>query len=255
MSTEPRLPARPDTAMILAAGLGTRMRPLTDTIPKPLVQLNGRALIDHVLDRLAAAGIKRAIVNVHHHADKLEAHVKARTNPAIKISDERGVLLDTGGGVVRALPVIGKQPFLIHNSDSVWIEGMGNNLSRLLSSWDEERMDSLMLLATTTGSLGYDGQGDFHMDADGHLTRQSGPRLAPFVFAGVSIAHPRLFENAPEGRFSLNTSWNAAIEKRRLFGVRLDGLWMHVGTPEALAEAELKIANQHLVTGRPGARP
>ncbi len=255
MPTEPRSPARPDTAMILAAGLGTRMRPLTDTIPKPLVRLNERALIDHVLDRLAAAGIKRAIVNVHHHADKLEAHLKTRTNPAVKISDERGVLLDTGGGVVRALPIIGKQPFLIHNSDSVWIEGMGNNLSRLLSSWDEERMDSLMLLATTIGSLGYDGQGDFHMDGDARLTRQSGPRLAPFVFAGVSIAHPRLFENAPEGRFSLNTLWNAAIEKRRLFGVRLDGLWMHVGTPEALAEAELKIANQHLVTGRPGARP
>ncbi len=255
MSTEPRSPARPDTAMILAAGLGTRMRPLTDTIPKPLVRLNERTLIDHVLDRLAAAGIKRAIVNVHHHADKLEAHLKTRTNPAIKISDERGVLLDTGGGVVRALPLIGKKPFLIHNSDSVWIEGIGSNLSRLLSSWDEEHMDSLMLLATTTGSLGYDGQGDFHMDADGHLMRQNGPRLAPFVFAGVSIAHPRLFENAPEGCFSLNTLWNAAIEKRRLFGVRLDGLWMHVGTPEALAEAELKIANQHLVTGRPGARP
>ena len=255
MPDDTRSHTQPDTAMILAAGLGTRMRPLTDTIPKPLVRLNDRALIDHVLDRLAAAGIKRAIVNVHHHADKLEAHLKSRKSPAIKISDERGVLLDTGGGVVHALPVIGKQPFLIHNSDSVWIEGMGNNLSRLLSSWDEERMDSLMLLATTTGSLGYDGQGDFHMDAEGHLTRQSGPRLAPFVFAGVSIAHPRLFEKAPEGRFSLNTLWNAAIERRRLFGMRLDGLWMHVGTPEALAEAEQKITDQRLVTGRPGARP
>ena len=255
MPTDDRRGALPDTAMILAAGLGKRMRPLTDTIPKPLVRLNERALIDHVLDRLAAAGIKRAIVNVHHHADKLEAHLRTRTNPEIAISDERGVLLDTGGGVVRALPSIGDKPFLIHNSDSVWIEGVGNNLSRLLSSWDEERMDSLMLLATTPGSLGYDGHGDFHMDGDGLLMRQSGPRLAPFVFAGVSIAHPRLFEKAPEGRFSLNTLWNAAIEKRRLFGVRLDGLWMHVGTPEALAEAELKIANQHLVTGRPGARP
>ena len=255
MPTDDRRGALPDTAMILAAGLGKRMRPLTDTIPKPLVRLNERALIDHVLDRLAAAGIKRAIVNVHHHADKLEAHLRTRTNPEIAISDERGVLLDTGGGVVRALPSIGDKPFLIHNSDSVWIEGVGNNLSRLLSSWDEERMDGLMLLATTPGSLGYDGHGDFHMDGDGLLMRQSGPRLAPFVFAGVSIAHPRLFEKAPEGRFSLNTLWNAAIEKRRLFGVRLDGLWMHVGTPEALAEAELKIANQHLVTGRPGARP
>ena len=255
MPTETRTPARPDTAMILAAGLGTRMRPLTDTIPKPLVRLNGRALIDHVLDRLAAAGIKRAIINVHHHADKLEAHLKSRMSPEIAISDERGVLLDTGGGIVRALPLIGERPFLIHNSDSVWIEGLGSNLARLMSSWDDVRMDSIMLLAPTTGSLGYDGPGDFHMDANGRLTRQVGQRLAPFVFAGVSIIHPCMFKGETERRFSLNRVWDRAIAAGRLYGVRLDGLWMHAGTPEALAEAEQKIADQHLVTGRPGARP
>ncbi len=255
MPHETRLRTQPDTAMILAAGLGTRMRPLTESIPKPLVPLNGRALIDHVLDRLAAAGIKRAIVNVHHHADKLEAHLRSRKTPDIIISDERGVLLDTGGGIVRALPLIGDRPFLIHNSDSVWIEGLGQNLARLISAWDEAKMDSLMLLAPTTGSLGYDGLGDFQMDANGRLARQSGPRLAPFVFAGVSIIHPYVFKGEAERRFSLNHVWDRAIAAGRLYGIRLDGLWMHVGTPEALAEAEQKIADHHLVTGRPGARP
>ncbi len=255
MPNESRSTTLPQTAMVLAAGLGTRMRPLTDTIPKPLVRLNGRALIDHVLDRLAAAGIKRAVVNVHHHADKLEAHLKTRNSPEIAISDERGVLLDTGGGVVRALPLIGDAPFLIHNSDSVWIEGMGSNLDRLLSSWDEVRMDSIMLLAPTTGSLGYDGPGDFHMDANSRLTRQSGQHIAPFVFAGVSIIHPCMFKGEEERRFSLNHVWDRGISAGRLYGVRLEGLWMHVGTPEALSEAETTIANQHLVTGRPGARP
>jgi N-acetyl-alpha-D-muramate 1-phosphate uridylyltransferase len=255
MPEQNRTRIQPDTAMILAAGLGTRMRPLTDTIPKPLVQLNGRALIDHVLDRLVSAGIKRAVVNVHHHADKLEAHLKDRTSPQIAISDERGVLLDTGGGVVRAIPLIGERPFVIHNSDSVWIEGLGQNLARLISAWDEFRMDSIMLLAPTTGSLGYDGPGDFYMDANGRLSRQSGQRLAPFVFAGVSIIHPCMFKGEAERRFSLNHVWDRAIAAGRLYGIRLDGLWMHVGTPEALAEAEKKIADQHLVTGRPGARP
>ena len=227
-----------DTAMVLAAGMGTRMRPLTDTIPKPLVRLRGRALIDHVLDRIEAAGIGRAVVNVHHHADKLEAHLKGRKRPAITISDERDALLDTGGGLVRALPLLGSGPFLIHNSDSVWIEGVGSNLARLMRAWDGERMDSLMLLAIGATSLGYEGHGDFTMGADGLLQRRSEHRQAPFVFTGVSIAHPRMFEGAPKGRFSLNTPWDRAIERGRLYGLRLDGLWMHVGTPEALAEAE-----------------
>lgn len=226
------------TAMVLAAGLGTRMRPLTDVVPKPLVRLKGKPLIDHVLDRLAAGGIARAVVNVHHFADQIEAHLKGRTNPVLSISDERGALLDTGGGVVKALPLLGPGPFLIHNSDSVWIEGVGSNIARLSAAFDPERMDSLMLLALGATSLGYDGHGDFLMAADGLLTRRGERAEAPFAFTGVSIAHPRLFEGAPEGPFSLNVLWNRAIARGRLHGLRLDGMWMHVGTPQAIDDAE-----------------
>jgi N-acetyl-alpha-D-muramate 1-phosphate uridylyltransferase len=230
--------------MVLAAGLGKRMRPLTDEIPKPMVRLKGRPLIDHVLDRLADAGVPRAVVNVHYRADVLEAHLRARSNPQIVISDERGLLLDTGGGVVHARDKLGAEPFLIHNSDSVWVEGVGANLERLFAAWDPETMDSLMLLASATGSLGYEGTGDFVMDKDGRLSRRGERQMAPFVFTGVSIAHPRMFENAPEGAFSLNKVWDNAIEEGRLYGVRLDGLWMHVGTPEALTEAERWIESE-----------
>jgi MurNAc alpha-1-phosphate uridylyltransferase len=229
---------RPTSAFVLAAGKGERMRPLTATIPKPLVPLGGKPLIDHVLDRLSAAGITKAVVNVHYLADKLEKHLAHRTSPKIVISDERKHLLDTGGGVRNALPKLGEGPFVIHNSDSVWIEGLGSNLDRLLAAWDEKTMDSLMLVAPLAASIGYDGLGDFQMDPLGRLTRQTGSRMAPFVFAGVSIAHPRLFDGAPEGAFSLNTLWNQAIGKERLFGLRLEGIWMHVGTPEALSESE-----------------
>jgi MurNAc alpha-1-phosphate uridylyltransferase len=224
--------------MVLAAGYGRRMLPLTETIPKPLVRLKGQPLIDHVLDRIAAAGIPRAVVNVHHFADKLEAHVARRERPRITISDERAQMLDTGGGVAKALSLLGPAPFLIHNSDSVWIEGVGSNLERLFAAWDEARMDALMLLTSATTSIGYDGQGDFSMDTDGRLERRGERQLAPFVFTGVSIAHPRMFEGSPSGPFSLNAPWDRAIDKGRIFGVRLDGLWMHVGTPQALAEAE-----------------
>ena len=226
------------TAMVLAAGLGKRMRPLTDVVPKPLVRLKSKPLIDHVLDRLAAGGIKRAVVNVHYLPDLIEAHLASRTNPAIIISDERDALLDTRGGVVRALPLLGDAPFLIHNSDSVWIEGVGSNIARLIQAFDPDRMDSLMLLALGATSLGYDGHGDFAMDADGVLSRRGERREAPFVFTGVSIAHPRLFEDAPKGAFSLNTLWDRAIDRGRLFGLRLEGAWMHVGTPQSVEEAE-----------------
>ena len=229
---------RPEAAMVLAGGYGKRMMPLTRDIPKPLVVLKGRTLIDHVLDRIAAAGVKRAVVNVHYQADKLQAHVQNRARPKIEISDERQELLDTGGGVVKALPMLGTEPFLIHNSDSVWIEGVGSNLERLFSVWDPDRMDSLMLLASAATSLGYEGSGDFAMDEDGRLSRRGEGLQVPFVFTGVSIAHPRLFEGAPQGVYSMNRLWDAAIDKGRLFGVRLDGLWRHVGTPEALVDAE-----------------
>ncbi len=235
-----------DTAMILGAGLGTRMRPLTDMVPKPLVRLGGRALIDHALDRLEEAGIKRVVVNVHYLADQLEAHLKSRKSPQILISDERGKLLDTGGGVVNALPLIGDRPFLIHNADTAWIEGIGGSLSRLIAAWDGERMDSLMLLALAATSIGYDGHGDFNMDSSGVLSRRTERQEAPFVFAGVSIAHPRMFKGAPKGAFSLNKVWDRAIAARRLYGSRLDGVWMHVGTPEALLEAEQRLKLEHV---------
>jgi N-acetyl-alpha-D-muramate 1-phosphate uridylyltransferase len=239
------MPNTVDTAMVLSAGMGNRMRPLTDVVPKPLVKLGGRALIDRVIDRLEAAGVKHVVVNAHYLADKLEAHLKTRKHPRITISNERDALLDTGGGVVRALPLLGTKPFIIHNSDSVWIEGIGSNLDRLLQAWDSERMDCLMLLAIGAMSLGYDGQGDFNMDADGIISRREPMRQSPFVFTGVSIAQPRLFEGAPQGKFSLNVVWDRAIAKGRVYGVRMEGLWMHVGTPEALDDAERQLALAH----------
>ena len=234
----------PQRAMVLAAGKGERMRPLTATMPKPLVKVAGRPLLDHVLDKLAQAGVQTAVVNVHYLADVLESHLAKRSSPQIDISDERGVLLDTGGGVVRALPKLGSEPFLIHNSDSVWIEGVGSNLARLFEAWDGDRMDSLMLLASAATSLGYEGGGDFSMGTDGRLERRGEGQLVPFVFTGVSIAHPRLLDGAPSGTFSLNAPWDTAIDKGRLYGIRLDGLWMHVGTPEALVEAERWIESE-----------
>lgn len=234
---------RPTTAFVLAAGLGTRMRPLTNAIPKPLVPLAGRAMLDHVLDRISDAGITSAVINVHYLADQIEQHVARRARPAIKISDERDTLLETGGGVVRALPLLGDAPFLIHNSDSVWIEGETANLTRLLDAWNDERMDSLMLLARTETSLGYDGRGDFTLAADGRLTRRYGSEPAPYVFAGVSIIHPCMFKGEAQRRFSLNHVWDRAIAAGRLYGIVLDGQWMHVGTPQSLDEANAAIAD------------
>ncbi|MGI8853404.1 MAG: nucleotidyltransferase family protein [Methyloceanibacter sp.] len=228
------------TAMVLAAGLGERMRPLTLQMPKPLVPLVGKTLLDHVLDRLASAGVKTAIVNVHYLPDQLEAHVQGREGqpPEIVISDERGVLLNTGGGVVKALPLLGPGPFFINNADSVWSEGAAPALTRMLRKWNPERMDSLLLLAPLTTSIGYGGKGDFTMAPDGRLTRRGEGEVVPFAFAGVSLCDASLFENAPQGPFSLNLLWDRALAKGRLYGMRLDGRWMHVGTPEALAEAE-----------------
>lgn len=246
LGTAPAETSRITTAMVLAAGLGQRMAPLTDTTPKPLVRLNGRALIDHVLDRLADAGVTRAVVNVHYLADQIEEHVRGRHAPMISISDERGTLLETGGGIVRALPLIGEQPFIIHNSDSVWTETGPSNIARLIKAWDGSVMDSLMLLAPRVTSLGYDGHGDFHLREDGRLARRLPGAEAPYVFAGVSIAHPRLFDHAKEERFSLNRVWDRAIEQERLYGLLLEGIWMHVGTVEALHEAETLIQKTSL---------
>lgn len=234
----------PECAMVLAAGLGTRMRPLTDTVPKPLVRLDGRALIDHVLDRIAAAGVPRAVVNVHYLADQIERHVAGRKAPAITISDERDALLDTGGGLVRALPLLGTMPFLVHNSDSVWIERGASNIVRLARAWDGARMDGLLLLASRATSLGYDGKGDFELDVDGRIRRRNRDYESDYVFTGVSIAAPRLFEGAPTGAFSLNRPWDEAITRGRLYGIVLDGIWIHVGTPDALEDAERLMARE-----------
>lgn len=227
-----------ETAMVLAAGLGTRMRPLTDHSPKPLVKLGGRTLLDHVLDRLQAAGITRAVVNVHHLADRIEAHLKSRTVPGIVISDERNAILETGGGVLKALPLLEGKAFIVHNSDSVWIEGQHSNLRRLMRLWEPERMSALLLLARRDASIGYEGRGDFHIDASGLLTRRRPGEETPYVFAGVSILKPRLFEGVAERAFSLNKIFDRAIAECGLFGVTLEGTWMHVGTPGALIEAE-----------------
>ena len=228
-----------NTAMLLSAGLGKRMAPAANGLPKPLVVLHGKALIDHALDRLAAAGVARAIVNVHHKADLIEAHLQGRQAPAIEISDERAALLDTGGGVKKALPRLGPGPFLIHNADSVWIEGVGSNLARLAGAWDDARMDCLMLLALASASHGYQGRGDFALESDGRIRRRKVEQeLVPFAFTGVSVAHPRLFDGSPDGAFSLNLVWSRAIAAGRAYGMRMDGVWMHVGSPDALAEAE-----------------
>jgi MurNAc alpha-1-phosphate uridylyltransferase len=227
--------------MVLAAGLGERMRPLTATRPKPLIEVADKALIDHMLDRLVEAGVETAVVNVHYFAEQIERHLAARTAPRIVISDERGALLDTGGGVVKALPLLGDAPFFHCNADTIWIDGVAPNLTRLADAFDAGAMDALLLLASTSGSIGYSGRGDFTMAADGRLTRRVERGVTPFVYAGAAILAPALFAGAPQGAFSLNRLFDRAIEHGRLYGLRLDGVWMHVGTPDAIAQAEAAI--------------
>lgn len=232
----------PKTAMVLAAGLGKRMRPLSAATPKPLVKVAGRALIDYCLDGLASAGIETAVVNVHHLADAVEAHLARREMPRIVISDERDVLLDTGGGIRKALPLIGHRPFLLRNSNSFWLEGVRPNMQWLTGAWDPAEMDALLLLASTVSAVGYSGRGDFFLDKEGRLDRRLERTVAPFVYAGAAILHPRLFVDLPDGAFSLNRLFDRAIAERRLFGVRMDGVWINVETPEAIRIAELAIA-------------
>jgi N-acetyl-alpha-D-muramate 1-phosphate uridylyltransferase len=231
-----------NTAMVLAAGLGQRMRPVTDTLPKPLVRVGGRALVDHALDRLAEAGIGSAVVNVHYLADLIEAHVRPRERPTVVLSDERGALLETGGGIRKALPLLGGAPFLLLNSDSLWIEGGTPNLLRLQAAWQPERMDILLLVAEAAKSLGYQGRGDFSLAADGRLQRRAERPSVPFVYAGVAILKPQLFSDTPDGAFSLNLLFDRAIVAGRLYGMPLDGQWLHVGTPDAIAAAEERLA-------------
>jgi MurNAc alpha-1-phosphate uridylyltransferase len=231
----------PRAAMVLAAGRGERMRPLTDTLPKPLVSVAGKPLLDHVLDRLAAAGVERAVVNVHYLADLIENHLAGRKAPRIVISDERAQLLDTGRGVVKALPALGRAPFFHINSDTIWIDSVKPNLERLAEVFDPATMDALLLLAPSTESIGYSGRGDFVMMPDRRLRRRGEREVAPFVYAGAAILRPELFDGAPKGPFSLTRLFDRAAEAGRLHGLRLEGVWMHVGTPEAIAKAEAAI--------------
>jgi N-acetyl-alpha-D-muramate 1-phosphate uridylyltransferase len=232
----------PKSAIVLAAGLGTRMRPYNGHVPKPLVTVGGRSLIDYGLDRLAEAGVERAVVNVHHLADAVERHLASRKRPRIIISDERENLLGTGGGIAKALPQLGAAPFFLVNSDTLWLDGVKPNFARLAESFDADAMDALLLMAPTVGSLGYQGRGDYSMLDDGRLRRRGETEMAPFIYAGAAILSPTLFADAPQGAFGLTSLFDRAAEAGRLFGLRLDGVWMHVGTPEAVAAAEAALA-------------
>jgi MurNAc alpha-1-phosphate uridylyltransferase len=232
------MPVQPDKAMVLAAGLGLRMRPLTERMPKPLVSVAGRTLLDHVLDKLGDAGVTEAIVNVHYLPDQIIDHVAGRKRPRVAISDERDQVLGTGGGVVKALPLLGKEPFFHVNADTLWIDGVRPNLARLAETFDPSRMDILLLMAPTASSIGYDGSGDYAMLPDGALRKRREHQVVPFVYAGVAIMSPAIFARAPKGDFSLTRMFDAANEQERLFGLRLDGTWMHVGTPDAVGAAE-----------------
>jgi N-acetyl-alpha-D-muramate 1-phosphate uridylyltransferase len=236
----------PQKAMVFAAGLGTRMRPLTDTVPKPLITVAGKALIDHALDRFASTGVKTAIVNVHHLASQIETHLAARKTPKIMISDERVALLGQGGGIVKALPFLGEEPFFIANTDAFWLEGPADNLRRLASAWDPDRMDIFLLVAAVATSIGVDSAGDFQLGPDGRLTRRAEREVAPFVYTGVGIVKPELFAGKTVEVFPLAPYFFEAAERGRLFGQRLDGLWLHVGTAEAIRDAEQAIARTML---------
>jgi N-acetyl-alpha-D-muramate 1-phosphate uridylyltransferase len=226
-----------DTAMILAAGLGKRMRPLTASQPKPLVRVAGKALIDHALDRLADAGVGRAVVNVHYLADALEAHVTARTMPLVSVSDERALLLETGGGMIKALPQL-PDPFFALNADNIWLDGPKNAFHDLSRRWNPETMDALLLVVPHARAVNFSGAGDFHMDPLGKLTRRRDGRIAPFIFTGIQLVSHRLLRGAPEGPFSTNILWNRAIEEGRLYGISFTGLWFEVGTPQAIRPTE-----------------
>jgi MurNAc alpha-1-phosphate uridylyltransferase len=224
--------------MVLAAGLGVRMRPLTDRMPKPLVPVAGSPLLDHVLDKLADAGVSEAIVNVHYLPDQIIDHVARRSHPKVIISDERDIVLGTGGGVVKALPLLGDAPFYHLNADTMWIDGVRPNLARLAEAFDPARMDILLLMAPTASSIGYSGSGDYAMTPDGALRKRKEHQVVPFVYAGVAILSPSVFADAPKGEFSLTRMFDRANEQERLFGLRMDGVWMHVGTPDAVRAAE-----------------
>lgn len=228
--------------MVLGAGLGKRMRPVTDTMPKPLVPVAGKPLIDWGLDSLAAAGVATAVVNVHYLADKLEAHLARRATPSIRISDEREQLLESGGGIIKALPLLGNDPFYLVNSDTFWLDDTEPNLLRLAKAFDPSRMDILLMLAAHDQATGHGDKSDFTIDPDGRIARFAEGAGTGFIYAGVGILHPRIFNGADRDAHSLNREFNAAIAAGRLFGMPMRGQWLTVGTPDAIAPAEAIVA-------------
>ncbi len=234
----------PKTAMVMAAGLGKRMRPLTATKPKPLIEVAGKSLLDQVLDHLRTAGVRKVVVNVHYLADAVEAHLANGSHGLeIVISDERGQLLETGGGLIKAEPLIDADPFLAVNSDNFWVDGPADTLKLLASHWDDERMDALLLLVPLARAENHRGMGDFHMDRTGRLRRRERSRVAPFVFTGIQMISKRLLRDAPDGPFSTNVLWNRAIEEGRCFGAVHQGLWFDVGTPKSIKMTETALQN------------
>ena len=226
-----------DTAMVMAAGMGKRMRPLTATMPKPMVRVAGKPLIDHALDRLADSGVSRAVVNVHYLADALEAHVLERQVPKVVISDERDALLETGGGLIKAQDEL-PDPFFCLNADNIWLDGPKSGFHDLSARWNPDEMDALLLLVSHARAENFVGKGDFHMDPHGRLTRRKSGRITPFIYTGIQLVSKRLLREAPEGKFSTNILWNRAMEEGRLFGISFTGLWFEVGTPEAIAPTQ-----------------
>ena len=234
----------PATAMIMAAGLGKRMRPLTATRPKPLIEVSGKALLDHVLEKLRTAVVRKVGVNVHYRADALEAHRASRQHGLeVVISDERDQLMETGGGLIKALPLIDCDPFLALNSDNLWIDGPADTIKLLASQWDDSKMDALLLLVPQARALNNKGMGDFHMDRAGRIRRRERSHVAPFVFTGIQIVSKRLLREAPAGPFSTNLLWDRAIEQGRAFGAVHQGLWFDVGTPQSIAMTEAALEN------------
>lgn len=226
-----------DTAMVMAAGLGKRMRPLTATQPKPLVRVSGKPLIDHTLDRLAHAGVTKAVVNVHYLADALEAHLSERSNPVVTFSDERELLLETGGGMIKAQSLL-PDPFFCLNSDNIWLDGPRNAFDELSAQWDPAVMDALLLVVPHARAVNFNGKGDFHLDPEGRISRRKSGRIAPFIYTGIQIVSHRLLREPPEGKFSTNILWNRALEEGRLYGMAFNGLWFEVGTPQAIKPTE-----------------
>ena len=245
LSLKAEIPADvPRTAMIMAAGLGKRMRPLTATKPKPLIEVGGKPLLDHVLEKLRAAGVKKVVVNVHYLADAVEAHLVSRGHGLeVMISDERKLLMETGGGLVQAQPLIDTDPFLSINSDNLWVDGPADTLKLLASHWDDTKMDALLLLVPLARAENHRGMGDFHMDREGRLRRRDRSHVAPFVFTGVQMISKRLLRDAPDGPFSTNILWDRAIDEGRCFGAVHQGLWFDVGTPKSIPMTEAALEN------------